>query len=179
MKIEFTGRQTEVAPKHRALADRKLKKLARVLPGITHVHVILEANKHRQIAEVTVHSRNLNLAATEATSDLGASLGTVIDKLTRQAQRHIGRRREIKRRDPARHTAFWSGVLEPAPAGDGGPRIIDTRRISVKPMSIDEAVAFVRTSEEGLLVFRDKRGERLKVVYRRQDGNLGLIEPEA
>ena len=48
MKIEYTGRQTEVPPELRPLAERKLRKLARVLPGITHVHVMLAADKHRQ-----------------------------------------------------------------------------------------------------------------------------------
>jgi putative sigma-54 modulation protein len=179
MKIEYTGRQTQVGEKLRALGDRKLKKLAKVLPGITHVHVVLAADKHRQIAEVTVHSRNLTLTALEESSDPGVSLGTVMDKLTRQAQRHIGKRRERKRRGSDKQTALWSGVLSPATPGDGGARIIESRRLMVKPMTIDEAAAEVNSSEDGFLVFRDAGSERVKVVYKRKDGNLGLIEPEA
>jgi len=96
MQIEFTGRQTDVPPRLRALAERKLRKLSRTLRGITHAHVVLITDKHRQIAEITGRSRHLVLAAQEEGADLAAALGTVMDKLTRQAQRHLGKRRERK-----------------------------------------------------------------------------------
>lgn len=182
MRIEYTGRQTEVPPQIRNLAERKLKKLAKVLPGITNVHVILTSDKHRQIAEVSVHSRNLDLTAAEETSDLGVSLSTVVDKLARQAQRHVGKIRQRKRRAPARATALWSGVLAPsppAPADGGAPRVIRSRRFVVKPMTVDEAVLRVGASDEEFLVFRDAVTQRVNVLYKRKDGNLGLIEPEA
>jgi putative sigma-54 modulation protein len=95
--IEFTGRHTEVTPRLRALAERKLKKISRTLHGITRAHVILTRDKHRQIVEVTVQSRRLTLAAQGNSADPAASLGAVMDRLARQAQRHVARRREIKR----------------------------------------------------------------------------------
>jgi putative sigma-54 modulation protein len=175
MTIEFTGRQTEVAPRLRALAERKLGKLSRLLRGITRAHVILTADKHRQIAEVSVHSRNLDLTATQVGTDLGASLGTVMDKLERQAKRHRGRVRERKRRGaPA---AFPAPAREPAAAER--PRLIRSRRFLAKPMTVDEALLEVDASRDGLLVFRDAATERINVLYRRPDGHLGLIEPEA
>jgi putative sigma-54 modulation protein len=99
MLIEFTGRQTDVSPRLRALAERKLKKLSRTLRGITHAHVILTADKHRQIAEITVQCRRrrLVLSAQEESADLAGSLGTALDRLTRQALRQVGKRRERKR----------------------------------------------------------------------------------
>jgi len=177
MTIEYTGRQTEESHKLRDFAEKQLRKLQKVLPGITHVHVILTAEKHRQIAEVSVHSRNLDLTATDATGDLLSSLATVIDKLTRQAQKHMGKIKERKRRGPARRTAGWSGVT--AGGAGEGPRVIRSRRFVAKPMTMDEAVLEVGSSDDGLLVFRDAATERVNVLYRRKDGNLGLIEPEA
>lgn len=179
MKIEYTGRQTEVAPEIRRLAERKLAKLARVLPGITSVHVVLGADKRRQVVEVTVQSRHLTLAASEESPEQAVSLTTVMDKLTRQAQRHQGRLHERKRRAPARGAAPGAEALaRPAP-GDGGPRVVRSRRFVAKPMTVDEAILEVGASDEGLLVFRDANTERVSVLYRRKDGNLGLIEPEA
>ena len=105
MQVEYTGRQTEVPEEIRALAERKLKKLSRVLRGITHVHVILGVDKHRQVAEVSVRSPRRNLAARDETGDLGVSLATVLDKLIRQAKRHNGKRQQRKRRLPARAAA--------------------------------------------------------------------------
>jgi putative sigma-54 modulation protein len=188
MRVEYTGRHLEVPEEVRRLGERKLRKLAKVLPGITDVHVVLAADKHRQIAEVSVHSPNLDLSAAEESADLGGSLSTVMDKVTRQAQRHIGKRRERKRRAPARATALWAGVLGPGTAtradrarGEeaGAPRVIRSRRFVVKPMTVEEAALEVGASDEGLVVFRDARTERVSVLYRRRDGNLVLIEPEA
>jgi len=180
MRIEFTGRQTEVPKELRQLAERKLQKLAKVLHGITNVHVVLSADKHRQIAEVTVHSSHLDLTAAEESGDFGSSLATVVEKLTRQAQRHLGKLRERKRRAPARATALWSGVLASAATSeDRGPRVIRSRRFVAKPMTVDEAALEVQRADDGFLVFRDATTERVSVLYRRRDGNLGLIEPEA
>jgi putative sigma-54 modulation protein len=102
MQVEYTGRQTPVSRAIRALAERKLRKLAKVLPGITRVHVILAADKHRRRAEVSVQSPRRSLAAEDETADLGASLAAVLDKLIRQAKRFTGKRQERKRRPPAR-----------------------------------------------------------------------------
>ena len=90
MEVEYTGRQTEVPAVIKALAERKLKKLSRLLRGITHVHVILGIDKHRHLAEVSVRSPQRSLAARDETGDLGVSLATVLDKLIRQAKRHNG-----------------------------------------------------------------------------------------
>jgi putative sigma-54 modulation protein len=178
MRIEYTGRQLEVTKELRELAERKLRKVAKVLHGITHVHVVMSADKHRQIAEVGIQSPRLSLTATEESGDIAASLATVIEKLTRQAQRHMGKLRERKRRGPSRAVALWSGVMA-APAESGGPRVIRSRRFVVKPMTVDEAVLQVGGSEDGFLVFRDAATERVSVLYKMRDGNLGLIEPEA
>jgi putative sigma-54 modulation protein len=173
MKIEFTGRQTEVPPEVRRLVERKVQKLARVLPGLTRAHVILASDKHRQIAEVSIHSRNLDLSAQEASRDLGLSVSNVMDKLLRQVQRYLGRRRERK-----------GGASPRTMGGDSrgaaeGPRVIRSRRFPVKPMTLDEAALEVGARNEGFLVFRDAETERVNVLYRRKDGHLGLIEPEA
>ncbi len=178
MRIEFTGRRSEVGPELRALAERKLRKLEKVLHGISDVHVVLGSDRHRQKAEVSVRSRHLTLTAADESTDAGACLATVIEKLTRQAQRQMGKRIQRKRRAPARATALWNGVLRPAADRAAGPRVIRSRRFVAKPMTVDEAVLEVGGSDDGLVVFRNASTERVNVLYRRRDGNLGLIEPE-
>jgi putative sigma-54 modulation protein len=177
MTIEYTGRHTEVPQRLKALAERKLRKLGRLLPGITHVHVILAVDKHRRIAEVSVHSPHLDLSASEESGELAVSLATVLDKLERQAQRQLGKWRERKRRAGPGAKA---PAAERAAGPDGAePRVIRSRRFVAKPMTLDEATLEVGQSREGLVVFRDAETERVSVLYRRSDGNLGLIEPEA
>lgn len=174
MRIEYTGRQTEVPDELRALAEKKLQKLSRVLHGITDAHVVLAADKHRQIAEVSVRSPHLVLAATEESADASLSLTTVIDKIARQAQRQMGKRQERKRRGPARGVP----VTADAPA-EVRTRIVRSRRFVAKPMTVEEAALEIDGSAHGLVVFRNASTEQVSVLYRRQDGHLGLIEPEA
>ncbi len=180
MRIEFTGRRSEVGPELRALAERKLKKLDKVLRGISDVHVILESDKHRQKAEVSVRSPRLTLTAAEVSNDAGVSLATVIDKLTRQARRQKGKRIEGKRRAPAHATALFGGLLEPGrePAAKATPRIIRARRFVARPMMLDEAVMEVRGTDDGIVVFRNASTERINVLFKRRAGNLGLIDAE-
>jgi putative sigma-54 modulation protein len=175
LKIEFTGRQTEVPAEIRRLAERKIHKLTRVLPGITSAHVTVTADKHRQIAEVSIRSKHLDLTAQDESSDLGASLATVMHKLTRQVQRHIGRLRERKR--DGRDRSRVAGAAERRRHARTG--VVKSRRAALRPMTLEEAALEVGSRGEGVLVFRDAETERMSVLFRRRDGRLGLIEPEA
>ncbi len=192
MRIEFTGRQMEIGAELRRLTERKLAKLQRSLPEIDHVHVVLSTDRNHQSAEVSLRSAHLSLVASEEHPDVAMALTRVLARLQRQAERHLGKRRQRKRRAPARATALWSGVLrapdassaeagEARPEDDGAqrPRIVRSRRFLVKPLSVDEAVLELGASDEGVVVFREARSERVHVLYRRRDGSLGLIEPEA
>ncbi len=180
MKIEFTGRQTEVPPAVRRVAERKLAKLGRLLPSLTRAHVTLSAERHRQVAEVSVHSRRLDLAAIEATPDAASSVANAIEKLLRQAEKQRTRIRERKGGASPRLSPLAEA---PPPNGDGGepsaPRVIRARRAAVKPMTLEEAALEMDGRADGVLVFRDAATERVNVLFRRKDGNLGLIEPEA
>lgn len=181
MKIEFTGRQTEISREVRRLAERKLEKVARVLPGVTRAHVILTADKHRQIAEVSAHSRNLDLTAVEESTNPRLSVSSAMDKLLRQAQRQQQKRRGRKGASSARRPSPATQA-RPGSAEDEEPsaaRVIRNRRRAVKPMTLDEATLEMEARAEGVLVFRDAASERMRILYRREDGNLGLIEPEA
>jgi putative sigma-54 modulation protein len=97
LKVEFTGRQTEIAPAVRARVERRIAKLALLLPRITRAHVILTADKRRLVAEVTIRSRKVELVAQGDGKDAAASISDAMDKLLRQAQRFVGKRREVKR----------------------------------------------------------------------------------
>jgi putative sigma-54 modulation protein len=182
MKIEYTGRGTEVTPAVRRTAERKLAKLGKLLPSLTRAHVTLTSERHRQIAEVSVHSRRHDLAAVEATPQAAVSVANAIEKLVRQAEKQRTRLRERKGGSSPRLEAA-AAASEPA-AGNGrgetgATRVIRARRAPVKPMTLEEAALEMDGRGDGVLVFRDAATERVNVLFRRKDGNLGLIEPEA
>ena len=145
---------------------------------MTRAHVILTADKHRQVAEVSVHSRQLDLAAVEVTAKAQLSVPNAIEKLLRQVEKQRTRRRRAQGRRPRPRLA--AALTPPEPRdGDGGPRVIRSRRGALKPMTLDEAALEMDGRGEGVLVYRDAATERVAVLFRRKDGNLGLIEPEA
>jgi len=177
MRIDFTGRQMDVSPEFQEYATRRLRKLTRLLRHDFGVHVILTAEKHRRIAEITLNYRDHSLVAVETTGDARTSMSGALDKLERQAVRLLGRRRERKRR-PKPSSAVLFNVLSPQHDARSGQVVLEKDRVPIKPMTVEEAIESLDTASIGLVVFRNAETERVNVIYRRDDGNLGWIEPE-
>jgi len=97
MKVEYTGRQTDVPARLRTLAERKLKKLEKFVGRPLRAHVILSEDRHRRIAEVSLHTPRHDMTATEVSPDMRVSLTMVMDKLLRQAQRYTGKRQSKRK----------------------------------------------------------------------------------
>jgi putative sigma-54 modulation protein len=178
MKIDYTGRQTEITAEMRRVAEQKLQKVAKLLPSITRAHVILTTDKHRQVAEVSVHSRQLDLSAVEVSTNPRLSIASAIAKLIRQVD-HQRTRRRVRKGAASPRLAFTAGVERDGGEGVAGPRVIRSRKSAVKPMTLDEAALEMDARGNDVFVFRDATSERLTVLFRRKDGNLGLLEPEA
>ena len=177
MRIDFTGRQMDVSPELQEYTTQRLKKLIRLLRNEFALHVILTAEKHRRIAEITLNFRDHSLVGLESTADARSSINGALDKLERQAVRLMGRRRERKRR-PKPASAILLNVLRSQRSEDDGHRVLEKDRVPIKPMTVDEAIDSLDAARTGLVVFRNAETERVNVLYRRDDGNLGLIEPE-
>ncbi len=176
MKIHFTGRQIEITEALRRAAEERLSKLNRFMDEIAEAHVILAVEKRRHRAEILLKSRPANLSAAAETGDMYSALSRVGDKLERQAKKRreklkVERKREGKKASPRR-------VVTSAAAVDG-PRVVSVPAGPLKPMSVEEALLQVSGTEREFLVFRNSASRRISVLYRRRDGNYGIIEPEA
>jgi putative sigma-54 modulation protein len=154
--------------------------------------VVVTRDKSRVHAEVTLHARGEHFLHGEATGrDAQAALGSSIDKVERQVQKLKSKWTERKRQGvsaskaasatprPSRGAAAFGIGLERPDNGGQPLRIIRARRYAVKPMSVDEAALEVADGRDAFLVFRNSSTEEINVLFRRADGNLGLIEPEA
>ena len=177
MNVEFTGRQMEIGSDLRQYAVGRLRKLTRLLGEACEVHVILTAEKHRRLAEVTLKFRDHTLVGVEESGDVRMSLNGALGKLERQAVRLQERRRTRKRR-PKPATTVVLNVLGTERLEQEEHRSIEAERVPIKPMSIEEAISALDQSRAGAVVFRNPETERVNVIYHRPDGNLGLIEPE-
>ena len=183
MNLEIVGRHVEITPAIRDFAFDKLHKLEKLLDGPLEVHLVLLAEKHRQLAEIQVKSRTAVLSGAVETGDLFASISEAVDKIERQAlkqkEKITGRRRREGTRASEAAAVLSSDVdlLEEAPA-TGPTRIIPSERYRLKPLSPEDAVLELEGTGEDILVFRDSESYRVNVVYRRRDGHFGLVDPE-
>jgi putative sigma-54 modulation protein len=173
MQLTVTGRNLEVTDSLRAYAEEKLRRLTKYLENIVTVHVVLSVEKHRQITEVTLRVRDLTIRAEESTDDLYSSIDLVMEKLERQILRYKER--------IVHHMARVGSREEPeavVSGGGEGPRVVKTKRFAVKPAEVDEAILQMDLLGHAFYVFRNASTDEVNVVYRRRDGNYGLIEPE-
>jgi len=177
MTFEYTGRHVEVTPAIRRHVEEQFKKLDNIFNGTEpRVHVILEVQKNRQIGEVIVYWRDHTLTASDTNADMYMALSRAVGKIEKQALKL--KKRIIDRKQHARKTSSVApnpdGQLQATPPP---VRIIPARRYSVKPMTAEEAALEITDRTDQFVVFRDSDTNRLGVLYKRRDGNFGLIEP--
>ena len=179
MQIAVTFRHVDPTPALKAYAEEKLVRVKKYLRRPVDAHVILSVSKERHEAEITLNADHVTMFARETTHDLYAAIDLAVDRLEHQAQKLHERRRHHKGGANARVPAesqVTTSVLSAEPGA--APEVIRTQRVPAKPMSVEEAVEQLAASSDEFLVFTHASTERVAVLYRRKDGNYGLIEPE-
>jgi putative sigma-54 modulation protein len=169
MQIFLTGRNLEVTEALRRYAEEKVGRLQRYLERITSAHIVLSVEKYRQVAEVTLRVRDLTIRGEQSSEDLYASIDVVVEKLERQVQKYKG-----KIQAHAGRSGRPQGDLAPR---EEEPRVVKTKRFAIKPMSLDEAILQMDLLGHDFFVFRNAETDEVNVLYRRHEGNYGLIEP--
>lgn len=178
MKVEFTGRHVEVSAAIKKHAQEQLEKIERIFDFDTagKAHVILEVEKHRHKAEILFRWRDQELAGTAETDDMYTALAQAADKLERQALKLKEKKTNLKRQSQAIEVVkLPEDNVEDATSSES--QIVRSNRYAAKPLTPEEAVEELKGSEDSFLVFRDAKTERIAVIYKRNDGNFGLIEP--
>lgn len=187
MRLELTGRHIRITPSLRQLVEEGLEKLHRVLnDSALSVQAVLSQQKRRHHVEMTLHARGDHFFHGAGTGkDWDAAINQAVEKVEQQARRLKGKWNERKRRGMSAAKAVSAAPrLERVGRGfseDGqerGVRIIRARRTAAKPMSVDEAALEVGDTAGQFIVFRNASTDTVNVLFRRPDGNLGLIEPE-
>lgn len=174
MKVQLTGRGFDVTPAIRNFVDEHVEKLAKYLDDIIEIHGFLTVEKYRHEAEVNVHTRRHKFASTNVSNDMYSSLTAVFNKLESQAKKLKDKRKERKREGAGKRVS----VIEPAVPTNAKGRVVRVNNVSLRPMSIEDAALKMAADRSEFLVFRSAGTDRIAVIYKRKDGNLGLIEPE-
>jgi putative sigma-54 modulation protein len=177
MRLDITGRHVEVNAPLRQLIDRRLAKLERLLnDSAISAQVILTKEKYRHRTEIIIHARGDHMMR-----GLGEGAGWPIsirnaaEKIEQQAHTLKGKWRERKRRGAGARIVPVARAAESVPSAR---RVVRATRYAVKPMSLEDAALRVEGSAEAFVVFRNAETDAVSILYRRADGNYGLIEPD-
>lgn len=193
MEISVTFRRMEATDALREHAERRVRRIAKFVHRPVDAHVILSVVKRRHLAEIILNADRATMTAKEETGDLYSAIDLAGDKLEQRARKHTDKLKSHKLPTPSRRRSVVTEAL-PEPRNTSGLRmdvirsdsfgrrkgheVIHTKRLPVKPMSVEEAVMQMDLMSNEFLVFRNAATDTVSVVYRRKDGHYGLIEPE-
>ncbi len=179
MELHITSKNIRLAPEVRRYVERKLGKLNRHLPNITasKVEIAEEKTKSPQqqfVVQITIDSKGTLLRGEERGADLFTAIDKVAEIMDRQIEHYKG-----KLYDKGRGNSLAkSESTEEAEVAPHSPRVVKVKRFAIKPMSVAEAIDQLELLGHDFFLFLNADSERIGVLYRRKDGDYGLIEPE-
>lgn len=159
-----------VSPAVRSYADEKLQKLEKYSRKIVEAHVMLSVERYRNIAEIVLRVNGGDITGRAESSDMYASIDTVVDKL----ERMLNKRKDKVTRRRQRESIRDSGLEAEAQAATAGPEPV---RVVPLQMTVDDAMEALEKADEEVLVFVNSATSRTTVLHRRTDGTFTLIEP--
>lgn len=180
MQVTTTFRHMEQSDALKAYAEEKLERVTKYIDSPINAQVYFSVEKKiRHIVEIVVNSKGISTKASEATHDMYAAIDAVIDKIERQLVRY---KEKIKAHKPNgdEHGRQLSKRIFEAESIDAASDsvVIKTTTETAKPMSVEEAVMQMDLLHKDFIVFTDADSSEINVLYRRKDGNFGLIEPQ-
>lgn len=179
MDITVSFRHMEPTESLKKYAEEKISKIRKYLDNPGKAHVVLTVEKFRHQADVTLSINGVLIKGVEETEDMYSAIDQVMDKIEKQAKRHFSKLREHrpehKRSDD--HTVDVED--EEAAILPREELSIEVEKMIAKPMDPEEAAMQLSLSDQGFMVFRNAKSKEINVIYKRGDGNLGLIDTAA
>lgn len=180
MKVNVRGKNIDATASLVEYTHKKIGKLDKHFDDNTDVQVVLSVIREEHIVEVTVNLNGLIMRGEESTGDMYASIDQVVEKLERQVKKYKTRMNKSLRKRGMRSMSEKHAALEAeerVEALDDAPRVVRTKRFPLKPMTVEEAILQMDLLGHNFFVFANADSDATNVVYRRKDGNYGLIEP--
>jgi len=174
MNLHFTARKTDLTPEVRQYCEKRLRALEKLLGSGLDVDIILSVSKTRNRAEIHVMAKGTSLVVEEETPEMLNSMNRAFASLEKKIKKEREKFREGRRRKGRERKDF----ALPTEAEEPVRRIVRSSNYSLKPMSVEEAVLQLDIKNREVFVFRKEGSEKWAVLFRRKDGNVGLIEPE-
>jgi putative sigma-54 modulation protein len=183
MRVTFNGKSSQLEQRDRDYAELKLQRLARYFGSAREAHVTHVEQRGRHQMEIQVDLDGILIRAEERNHDIHVATDAVVEKLEEQVKRLKGRIRNHKGKADAPTVATITSALAELPEQDGQetpPAVVARRkRFAIKPMSVEEAALQMELLHHDFFAFLNADTDLVSVIYRRRDGNFGLLEIEA
>ena len=174
MRVVVSGRNLAVTDALRDTINSKLEKFGKYFKEDTEAQATLSVEKNRQIIEITIPINGSIIRAEESTDDMYVSVDKAVDKLNRQIGKY---KTKLEKKYKGHDTIRFEYIPDVAPSEKSESKIVKTKRFSIKPMDPEEAVLQMELVGHNFFVFTNGDTEEVNVVYKRKDGDYGLIEP--
>ena len=180
MQTIVTFRHMDATDSLRKYVEEKVARMKKYLNKPIEANVVLSVEKHRHIAEINLVANRTVTNGREVTDNMYSSIDLVMDKIERQLRKHKEKLKGHKTVNLSeKNLSGRLNVLAPESfESDEEPTIIQSDNFSIKPMSVEEASMQLELSNCEFWVFMNASSEKVNVLYRRKDGNYGLIEPD-
>lgn len=186
MKLDVHGRNIEITDWIREYIEKKVSRLERYLPQAREaradlVHADTRAAADRYTAQLTIWANGQILRAEETTGDIFAAIDAIADKMYRQIDRYKGKRFASKRRESAsiaeaEMLAYMADSEEDTEEERG--TVVRSKRFVAQPMNVEEAIEQMELLGHDFFIFYSMDEGSMNVVYKRRDGNYGLLQPQ-
>jgi len=174
MQTSVTFKNLKASDDLKDYIGSKLDRFDRYLDNPAEANVVFSIEKFRHIVEVSIIGDRLNINGREEQEDMYSAIDIVLDKLEKQIKKSKGKQK--KRRNKNQDKMDLSVLPSEIPDFDTEPEV-EMIDIEYKPMSVDEAVEQMKIIDNAFLVFTNAKTDRVNVLYRKNDGNYGLIQP--
>ncbi|MDF2841319.1 MAG: raiA [Clostridia bacterium] len=175
MRIIISGRNIVVTDALKDKINKKLSKFERFFGPNSEAHATLGVEKGRHIFEVTIPFNGIIIRSEEATDDMYMSIDNVIEKLERQMRKQ---KTKLERKMKGYNLRFDTLFENMPEVEDNEIQIVKTKKFAYKPMPAEEAAMQMELLGHSFFVFSNSDTEEVNVIYKRKDGNYGLIEPQ-
>jgi putative sigma-54 modulation protein len=177
MQTSVTFKNLDSSEHLKSYVSDKLDRFDRLLDNPAGANVVLRVEKFRHIAEININGDRMTINGKEETEDMYSAIDMVLDKLEKQIKK--GKEKTRERRAKAKSKAQGQAGGRAVDVDEDGPKEVKVKNIDYKPMDVDEAVLQMDLTSDNFLVFTNARTDQINVLYRRHDGDLGLIQPSS
>lgn len=177
MKITITGRKVNLKNNFKELAKRKLSRFDRIFQEDAEANVVVTVERNQQVVEITIQQPGMICRAESADIEMNDALDQVVSALGRQIRKNKTKlTKQIHSDALDKYVEDYLNTADPEEESEY--KIVRTKHFYVKPLTVDEAILQMNLLGHQFFVFRDANTGDVNVVYKRKDGNYGLLEPD-